>query len=251
MFDVFLKFDEGLSFFLEATRRKGRFARRLREPTSVKDLIESCGVPHPEVDVILANGQPVVFGSMVKAGDEFEVYPVLTPDAFEPAVRLQQRPLRNARFVADGHLGKLARYLRILGFDVAYDPMAEDAWLIEVMRKDSRALLTRDRRLLMHKVVRHGFCPRSQDAGKQTVEVVRRFGLADALRPFQRCMTCNGLLRTVPKELILDKLKPKTRLYYQKFARCSSCGKIYWQGSHYRPLQVIIEKIKRETESLN
>ena len=251
MFEVFLKFHDGLNFFLEAARRKGRFARRLREPTSVKDLIESCGVPHPEVDVILANGQPVVFGSMVKAGDEFEVYPVLTPDAFEPAVRLQQRPLLNAGFVADGHLGKLARYLRILGFDVAYDPMAEDAWLIEIMRKDSRALLTRDRRLLMHKVVRHGFCPRSQDAGKQTVEVVRRFGLADALRPFQRCMACNGLLRSVPKDLILDKLEPKTRLYYQKFSRCSSCEKIYWQGSHYRPLQDIIETIKRETKSSN
>ncbi len=156
--------------------------------------------------------------------------------------RLQVRSIK--RFVADGHLGTLARNLRLLGFDVAYDRQAQDRQLLSVMEREDRALLTRDRRLLMHAIVRHGYCPRSQNADDQTIEVIRRFDLFDSITPFTRCLRCNAPLQKVVKADIIEKLEPLTKIYYEEFRRCTGCGQIYWAGSHFSKLQRRLEKIR-------
>jgi hypothetical protein len=134
--------------------------------------------------------------------------------------------------------------LRLLGFDVAYNPHAEDRQLLTVMKRENRALLTRDRRLLMHAVVETGYCPRSQDADEQTVEVIRRFDLLRSLAPFTRCLRCNAPLRKVSKAEVIERLEPLTKIYYEQFRRCTACDQIYWAGSHFSKLQKRLKKIR-------
>ena len=149
-----------------------------------------------------------------------------------------------SRFVTDGHLGRLTRNLRLLGFDVAYRNDADDRQLIEVMVRENRALLTRDRRLLMHAIVEHGYYPRSQNPDEQTIEVISRFDLAELIAPFTRCLRCNGPLEVAAKADIIEKLEPLTKIHYDEFRRCPDCKQIYWSGSHFPKLQKRIEEIR-------
>jgi uncharacterized protein len=240
-FAIRLTFHGDLSFFL---RSKGpTIERQLSERTSIKDVIEACGVPHTEVDLILVNGQAVDFAAVLRQDVGIDVYPPTeTRSPLFPEDRLQVHDIE--KFVADGHLGKLVRDLRLLGIDVAYDPAAEDRQLIRTASDEERALLTRDRRLLMHAAVRHGYYPRSQDPLEQTVEVLRRFRLASVLTPFSRCLRCNAPLEPAEKAKVLDRLEPLTKIYYDQFRRCRGCGQVYWSGSHFEKLQKRIEIIR-------
>ncbi|HEY5741371.1 MAG TPA: Mut7-C RNAse domain-containing protein, partial [Terrimicrobiaceae bacterium] len=194
--------DLGRFFLSPRMRGKARIFREMREKTSVKDVIESCGVPHPEVDLIvlstgLQKALAIDFQWQLENSGNLDIYGFPAPrDLFPSCPRLQSRSF--AHFVADGHLGKLSRNLRLLGVNTSYEPHADDKRLLEIMLSENRALLTRDRRLLMHSVVRHGFCPRSSHPEEQTHEVLQRFGLLESPKsivPFSRCLECNGLLR--------------------------------------------------------
>jgi hypothetical protein len=238
-FTVVLSFDGDLAFFVKQRKPEMPIVRLLERKTSVKDVIESCGVPHPEVDLIVCNGQPVDFSFQLETHARIDIHPTSTQ--LFPGFRLQERNVRT--FVADGHLGKLARELRLLGVDVSYQNDAGDRDLLARMIKENRALLTRDRPLLMHRVVKNGYFPRSQNSLEQTVEVIRRFELGQGLAPFTRCLRCNGLLTTVSKEVLIEQLEPLTRLYYNDFQKCSRCGRPYWHGSHVDKLQQKLELI--------
>jgi uncharacterized protein with PIN domain len=199
-------------------------------------------VPHPEVDVILVDGRPVDFACVLDHAVNLDVYSAVPRCTCFADKRLQETGLE--KFIADGHLGQLTRNLRLLGVDVAYDGSAQDRQLLEWMTAENRALLTRDRRLLMHKVVRHGYYPRSQDPLAQTDEVLRRFALVSHLAPFTRCLRCNSLLRSAAKEEVIDQLEPLTRVCYEEFRRCIGCGHVYWRGSHFDKLRVRVEEIR-------
>jgi uncharacterized protein with PIN domain len=241
-FTVRLNLHGDLDFFLRSGARARSIKHTLSEKTSVKDVIESCGIPHPEIDLILVNQQPVDFGHVIAGNAEIELYPV---GATPPIFKYKHLQVTTAsRFVADGHLGRLTRDLRLLGFDVAYDRRAEDRQLLAVMEREDRALLTRDRRLLMHAIVRTGYCPRSQNADEQTIEVIRRFDLLGSIAPFTRCLRCNAPLREVSKAEIIERLEPLTKIYYEQFRRCTGCGQIYWAGSHFSKLQKRLEQIR-------
>ena len=146
-FRVRLKFHDDLTFFLKSKTNNKVIERILGEKTSVKDVIESCGIPHPEVDLILVDKEPVDFSYPIVKDADIDVYPLESRYLLFTEKRLQVRSIN--RFVADGHLGTLARNLRLLGFDVGYDRQAQDRQLLNVMEREDRALLTRDRRLLM------------------------------------------------------------------------------------------------------
>jgi uncharacterized protein len=240
-FAIRLTFHGDLSFFLKS--KTPRIERQLSERTSIKDVIEACGVPHTEVDLILVNGRPVDFSAILAQDAVVDVYPPNeTHSLLFPEDRLQVRNIE--KFVADGHLGKLVRDLRLLGIDVSYDPAAEDRQLVRTASDEDRALLTRDRRLLMHAAVRHGYYLRSQDPPEQTVEVLRRFNLSSTLRPFSRCLRCNAGLEPVIKAEVFDQLEPLTRIYYERFRRCHGCGQVYWSGSHFDKLRARVEEIR-------
>lgn len=217
--------------------------RQVPGPTSVKDLIEGCGVPHTEVDLILANDRPVDFSYLIRKDQPISVYPFFNHVEIPTNERLQKPKLPHNRFLVDTNLGKLARYLRIAGFDTAYIREQSDVEIISQMLGEQRALLSRDHKLLMHKVVEYGYLPRADDPAEQFREVCRRFALHDAIHPFSRCPNCNSVLQTVPKEEIIDQLEPLTKKHFEDFSQCPSCGQIYWAGSHRRRLDKRIKII--------
>jgi len=241
-FKVRLRFHGDLSVFLGSKAGDAVIERRLAEKTSIKDVIESCGVPHPEVDLILVDEQTVGFDHTLVNDTKVEVFSVENRCTDRTDKQLQTVGI--VRFVADGHLGSLTRNLRLLGFDVAYRQNADDRQLLDVMVRENRALLTRDRRLLMHAIVQHGYWPRSQNADEQTIEVVRRFDLLELIAPFTRCLRCNATLEAVAKAEIIGKLEPLTKIHYHQFRRCPDCKQIYWSGSHFPKLQRRIEEIR-------
>jgi len=241
-FTVRLKFHGDLVFFLKP--KKPTVERELSERTSVKDVIEACGIPHTEVDLILVDGNSANFAAILIQDTVVDVYPVSEKRSlFFPEDRLQVRDIE--KFVADGHLGRLVRDLRLLGTDVTYDRDAEDRQLIKIATSQECALLTRDRRLLMHGALRHGYYLRSQNPLEQTVEVLRRFNLDSILAPFSRCLRCNAFLEPAAKEKVIGQLEPLTKIYYEQFRRCTGCGQIYWSGSHFEKLEARIAEIRQ------
>lgn len=246
-FTVRLRVYGDLDFFLSPKTCGGRVERHLREKTSVKDVIESCGIPHPEVDLILVNEKAVDFAYTVTSDAEIELYPPGIQSSCFREKRVQVHTI--SQFVADGHLGKLVRDLRLLGIDVAYDPAAEDRQLVEIASSNNRALLTRDRHLLMYAAVQHGYYLRSQNPFEQTIEVLQRFDLGSVLTPFSRCLRCNALLESAEKEKVIGQLEPLTKFYYHEFRRCTGCGQVYWSGSHFTKLQKRLEQIRANFKS--
>ena len=239
-----LRFYATLRDFLSSDRRSGIVTRSFDVPGSVKDMIEACGVPHPEVEVILANGAAVDFSYRVQDGDRISVYPPFQQIDVEPTWRVSPEPLLELRFVLDGHLGKLTRYLRLLGFDSAYNVEWTDLELVETSTREARVLLTRDIGLLMHGVLAHGYFVRATDPREQLTEVTRRFDLVASMDAFTKCTACNGELKAVAKEEIANRLLPRTRQHYDDFRRCTDCERIYWKGSHHAQLQEIVDHVK-------
>jgi hypothetical protein len=237
------RFYAELNDFLPPPRRFVAFRESFEVSGSVKDMIESLGVPHTEVDLILANGESVDFSYLVRDGDRISVYPVFESIDITPLLRVRPRPLRQTRFVLDIHLGRLANYLRMLGFDALYRNDYRDEELARVSREEERILLTRDRNLLKRRAVEHGYCVRETRPRRQLLEVLERFDLRGSVAAFTRCLRCNGLLEPVAKEEIAGQLPPRTSEHYQDFRQCASCGQVYWKGSHYQRMQQFIQSL--------
>jgi uncharacterized protein with PIN domain len=237
------RFYEELNDFLARSLRKRAFVYAFHGTPSVKDAIEAIGVPHTEVDLVLIDGESVDFTRRLTGGERIAVYPVFERLDITPVTRLRPRPLRLTRFVLDVHLGKLARYLRLLGFDALYRTDFDDAAIIRRSVTESRIILTRDRGLLKHSVVTHGYWVRATDPRQQVGEIVRAFDLGDSMRPFTRCLRCNGQLRPVAKDTIADQLPPLVRAHFEEFAQCRECGRLYWPGSHYVRLRQIVDGV--------
>ncbi|MBT3010771.1 MAG: Mut7-C ubiquitin/RNAse domain-containing protein [Candidatus Thiodiazotropha sp. (ex Lucina aurantia)] len=235
-----LRFYEELNDFLPQALRKRCFTYSFDQLLSIKHLIENLGVPHTEVEVILVNGESVDFTYVVQPDDCISIYPVFESMDITPLLHLRSRALRSLRFVADAHLGKLARYLRLLGFDCLFFNDAGDKNLVRISVEQGRVLLTRDRDLLMHRPITHGCFIHATEPKQQLVELVRRLQLEGMYNPFTRCMECNGQIVTAEKSRIEDQLPDRVRRHYNDFWRCDECGRIYWKGSHYREMQAFI-----------
>ena len=242
MFTVDLRFYEELNDFLPRERRKTTFSVTFGGRRSVKDLIESQGIPHTEVDLVLANGEPTGFDYCVRHGDRISVYPAFESIDIRSVSRLGRHPLRECRFVADVHLGKLVRWLRLLGLDCVHDRAWDDPELAEISAQQKRILLTRDRGLLKRAIVTHGIYLHSDQPDEQVREVLRRLDLTASIRPFSRCTRCNGTLNRVRKSEVADRVPERTRRQVDEYFRCSECGKVYWRGSHWPRLQRLVQR---------
>ncbi len=239
---VELRFYEELNDFLSPNLHKRSFRHHLLRETSVKDLIESFGVPHTEVELILVDGNSVDFRHRVRAGERISVYPMFESMDISPLLRLRPRPLRVPKFVLDANLGRLARYLRLLGFDCLYRNDYADAEVADIALRQNRTVLTRDKALLQRSIITHGYFVRAVEPKRQVTEVLRRFDLFNCTASFTRCSHCNGLLHAVDKAAIEHRLKPKTRKYYDEFRQCSDCGRLYWPGSHFERANALIKQ---------
>jgi uncharacterized protein len=237
------RFYEELNDFLSPERRRRSSAYLFRGQPAIKDAIEAMGVPHTEVDLILVNGQSVDFAYRLQAGDRVSVYPVFESLDLGPVNRLRPRPLREPKFICDVHLGRLARRMRLLGFDVAYRNDADDPEIVGQALAEKRIILTRDRGMLKLKRVTHGCLIHSPDVDQQVLEVLRRFDLASRIEPFSRCTDCNGRIEPVDKAAVQEAI-PKASRIYTEFFRCQGCGKVYWKGSHFARLEAYVRQVR-------
>jgi uncharacterized protein with PIN domain/sulfur carrier protein ThiS len=239
---ICVSFKEELNDFLPRSLRGRTIAQAHTGPRSIKDLIESLGVPHVEIAAILVDGRPVGFDHPVEDGIDITVYPRAVPGV--PDACMLRPPLpREPAFVLDTHLARLAAYLRMLGFDTRHEREAEDTVIARISATEHRLLLTRDRGLLMRREVIYGYYVRQQLPRAQLTEIVERFGLADHTRPFTRCMKCNGTLVPVAREAVIARLPPRTRALHHEFRQCACCGTVYWKGSHFERMQALISSV--------
>ena len=242
MNSALIRFYEELNDFLDQSRKKREYRIQFELKRTVKDIIEGEGVPHTEVDLILVNGNPVGFDHHIVDGDRISVYPEFELLDISPVARLRPEPLRQTRFIADANLGRLARYLRMTGFDTRFDINLDDEEIIRIAREEKRIILTRDIGMLKNGKVSRGYFIRSQQPDRQLAEVVKKFDLKKKFMPFTRCIACNGSIIPVNREEIMDRLPQQIQSDFLEFFCCDHCGRVYWKGSHY---QRMLEKIGR------
>lgn len=221
--------DDALRMFLSRARRSGDVLVNQDGTSSLGHLVQSIGVPLPEVGQLVVGGTPVPPTRRPQVGTVVRVRGVTRP---------QPLPTRPARFVLDVHLGSLARRLRLLGIDASYDRQADDDDLVEISLAQARVLLTKDRGLLSRKTLRDAAFVRGSTGDEQLRDVLDRF--APGLAPFTRCTACNGELRHVPKAAIVSSLEPGTARSYDEFSQCGACGHLYWRGAHARRLDPLV-----------
>jgi uncharacterized protein with PIN domain/sulfur carrier protein ThiS len=237
-------FHDELNFFLPHHSEHAAIEHRFNWRSSIKDMVESLGVPHAEVSLLVVNGQSVSFDHIMQAGDQVEIYPRFeTGNGVTPRIRLRPPYPGRPRFILDQHLGRLAAYLRMLGFDTLYRNDYHDEELARVSHDETRILLTRDVGLLKRSLVIYGYYVRSIYRQSQLEEISARYNLLTMSEPFKHCMKCNGLLEKVPKEVGLSRLPDGTANHYDEFHRCQSCERIFWKGAHYQRMQELLDII--------
>jgi uncharacterized protein with PIN domain len=237
------RFYAELNDFLPPEKKQERFFHRFSGKPSVKDAIEGLGIPHTEVELILANGRSVGFGYPLADGDRIAVYPVFESLDVSPVIRLREKPLRKTAFVLDVHLGKLSRLLRMLGLDTLYRRDYEDGEIVDLSVDEHRIVLTRDQGLLKRAAVTHGYWVRSAEPVEQAKEVLSRFDLFSQVSPFARCIRCNGIIQRIDSETVPFQLPPRVASCCAEYFRCSDCEQVYWKGSHYDRMQETICEI--------
>ena len=251
MTTAYFRFYAELNDLLPIKDRFQEIKQAFKGNQTVKHLVESLGIPHTEIDLILVNGVSIGFSHIPKEGDLISVYPVFESFDISPLIHLRPTPLRETRFVLDGHLGRLTAYLRMLGFDSMYRNDFSDQELAMISLSENRILLTRDRGLLKRSQVTHGYLITTRDPKQQLLAVVRRFDLVLSFKPFARCIACNGVLEDAKKESVINLLEPRTKRYFEEFRKCVACGKIYWKGSHYERMLAFIEWVRETSRNFN
>jgi uncharacterized protein with PIN domain len=234
------RFYEELNDFLPENKKKRSFSAAFHPGDTVKAAIESLGVPHTEVDLVLVNGESVCFGHQVQQGDRISVYPVFESMDISSLSKVRPEPLRRTRFVLDVHLGRLAKLLRMLGFDSLYSNDYDDDSLSRISREQSRIILTRDRELLKRSLITHGYCLRSDQPLEQLEEVLKRFDLKEKILPFSRCLRCNSRLENVDSKALPSSVPAYVARSYKRFQSCPDCGRVYWRGSHWEHMRRVL-----------
>ncbi len=244
--EIRVRFYEELNDYLPPQNRKKDFELRINAGCSLKQLLESCGLPCAKVDLILVNSVPETLGYTLKDGDRISVYPVFERMDISSLNRLRNTPLRRLKFICDVHLGKLAKYLRMLGFDTLYENDYTRSRILELSGRQERIILTRNQRLLQNKKVSRGFLIRQEDPWLQAKAVVAAFDLRNTASPLSRCLECNGLIVKIPGDAVQDRIEAGLLTRYDVFFECDKCKKIYWKGSHRDSMVKLMEKLLAE-----
>ena len=234
------RFYEELNDFLAPDRRKREFEAPFARAATVKNAIEALGVPHTEVELILVNGMSVDFSHRLVDGDRVSVYPMFEAFDIASLLRVRSRPLRATRFIADSHLGRLARLLRMAGFDTLHENRAADETIRHLARAEERIVLTRDRALLMCGSVTHGCYVHALEPRSQFREVVQRLQLGSSVRPFTLCLDCNRPLEPITAGAARDRVPPTIAATYERFSACPDCRNVYWEGSHWQRMRMLL-----------
>lgn len=237
------RFYEELNEFLSPERRGHEFVCQCARAATTKHMIEALGVPHTEVELVLVNGESVGFDRLLVEGDRVAVYPKFEAFDITPLLRVRERPLRASRFIADAHLGGLAHLLRMTGFDTLYENEIGDEEIEYIAGAQQRIVLSRDRELLKRRGISHGCFVHALRPEQQLREVFHRLDLARAARPFTRCLSCNSALHPIEKARIASRLPPGVREGYERFSTCEGCGRVFWEGTHWRRMRALADSL--------
>jgi uncharacterized protein with PIN domain len=201
---------------------------------TVKDLIESLGVPRVEIDRIQVHGETVSLDYLVRDQDDIDVHP-----GFQIA--------RPPRFVVDDNVAKLVPLLRMLGFDTLYAQGATDSWIATISKQEGRTIVSRDKGLLKRKEIHSGLYVRSTRPPEQLQEVVKRLQLREDCRPFTRCLSCNGMLCALETDEAArnPEIPSGVRSWTNEFYQCTGCRKVFWKGSHHQSMERLVHHILR------
>jgi len=247
------RFYQELGEFLPRERRGRTFASDCARRSTTKHMIEALGVPHTEVEMVLVNGEESGFDRVLEDGDHVAVYSrfellEMGPHGGIAQERLRERPRERMRFVADSHLGGLARLLRMAGYDTLYDNHYHDDDVEDLAENDDRIVLTRDRELLKRRSIVHGCYIHALVPPQQLRELFERLALADGARPFSLCLHCNMALRGVDKASVAGRLPESVRALHDSFTTCDQCLRIYWKGSHYERMAALLAAVAQRSE---
>ena len=237
------RFYEELNDFLAPDHRRRAFEARCARAATVKHMIEALGVPHTEVELVLVNSESVGFDRLLAHGDRVSVYPRFETFDLTPLLRVRDSPLRVTRFIADAHLGGLARLLRLTGFDTLYDNHYDDAEIVAIAVREGRIVLTRDRELLKRRELTHGCFVHALKPEQQATEIFPRLDLARSARPFSLCLECNAPLRPIDKADVAHRLPADVRARHVRFSTCDQCQRVFWEGSHWQRMQAIVTRL--------
>lgn len=239
------RFFEELNDFLPPARRRQEVSVDCAQGATTKHMIEALGVPHTEVELILVNGESVGFDHKLRDGDRLAIYPKFEAFDITPLLRVREHALRSTRFVADAHLGALARLLRMAGFDTLYSNRYHDSEIVEIAARDGRIVLTRDRELLKRRGITHGCYVRALRPAQQLLEIVERLDLQRGIQPFRLCLECNAPLRSIDKAEVVERLPPSVRAQQERFTTCDVCHRVFWEGSHWRRMMQGLAAVQR------
>jgi uncharacterized protein with PIN domain len=237
------RFYAELNDFLAPHHRQVEFVSTCSRAATVKHMIEALGVPHTEVELILVNGESCTFDRLLCDGDRVSVYPKFEALDITPLLRVREHPLRCTRFIADAHLGGLARLLRLIGFDTLYDNNFDDREIEAIAAREGRIVLTRDRELLKQRTITHGCYVRAIKPRQQLDEIFNRLELSTSARPFTLCLDCNLPLRAIDRSLVEDRVPAGVFQRQQRFSTCDGCGRVFWEGSHWQCMQTLITEV--------
>ena len=240
---IHLRCYEELNEFLPSEKRKVQFIHTIPVQTSVKDLIESFNIPHTQVQMILVNGEQEDFSYIVQENDRIGVYPFFHTFDINSVSKISHPLPDETHFLADQHLGMLARYLRMLGINTDYNENLSGHKLVHKANQEERILLTKDHNILKRNELKYGYFVYADDLDSQLYELILQFKLKEHITLFSRCLECNSLLHPIEKAMIEHRLPQKVKEYHQNFTICTRCDKIYWKGTHYDRMKEKIEKI--------
>jgi uncharacterized protein with PIN domain len=242
------RFYEELNDFLPRERRKVTFEYQFVNEPRLIEVIESFGVPHSQVDLIIINGQTVDFNCHLKNKDRVAVYPMFEAIDIAPINILRPKPLRKIKFIIDVHLGRLAKYLRMCGFDAYFENLDDDQ-IVAISVAQKRIILTKDRGLLKNRKVTHGYWVRAKEPREQLLEIINRFDLVSKIKFLVRCLICNSRLVKAKKNELGPISFDSQLQFYDRFYLCKHCHKIYWEGSHYNNMVKMLKQVIVESQS--
>lgn len=233
MKQVHFRFYEELNDYLPEKNQKTWFEFPFSEGMILLEAIQSMSIPPHEIDLILVNQQSGRFDYVLKADDRISVYPVFELFNLSGISQLREDPLRNPTFICDVHLGRLAKYLRMLGWDTLYSNRYTPEEIVKISTLERRIILSRSRKLTRQKEVTRSYWIRSSDPLEQVRDLILKLDLSAQAKPLTRCLNCNTKLVPVEKIEILYRLEARTAKYFEEFFICPACDQIYWKGSHF------------------
>ncbi len=232
-----------LNDYLAPQLRFTPFSMPVAEGSTVAGLLTMLGIPQSEVDLVLRNGEAAQFETRVADGDRISMYPIFETFDIGPVQRLRSRPLRRPAFVLDVHLGKLASFLRMFGFDASYAPTLTDEQLISISLEEHRALLSKDRALLRDPRLVRSYAVKADNPREQIIEVVKHFDLVGSSEPLTRCLLCNVLLVSAAQETVIERIPARVGATCRSFTACPQCGRIYWEGTHHKRMTAFVADV--------